>query len=46
MALNHDQAKIVQYQQGIQTAKLRVEQLCQLEIKGPAYRVIAMSICV
>jgi hypothetical protein len=46
MALNHDQAKVVHYQQSIQTAKQAVEQLCQLEIKGPAYRIIAMSICV
>lgn len=46
VALNHEQAKIVQYQQSVQTARQVVQELCQLEIQGPAYRIIAMSICV
>jgi hypothetical protein len=46
IALNHEQARIVQYKQSIQSTRLVVQQLCQLEIPGPAYRIIAMSICV
>jgi hypothetical protein len=46
MELNNEQAKLVQYRLGTASARKVVEQLCQLEIQGPAYRVIAMSICV
>lgn len=44
--LNSEQASIIQYQQSIKEARNTITQVTQLEIDGPAYRVMAMSVCV
>lgn len=44
--MNTEQTKITQYKEQIQKIKPMVEGLCQLKIEGPAYRIMAMSICV
>ncbi len=44
--LGREQEKILQYRRSVQSARMILEHLVQLEIQGPASRVIAMSVCV
>lgn len=46
MSLNTQQEQIANYQQGIIQMKPYVETLCQLNVPGPAFQVMAMSVCV
>ena len=38
--------KIENYKQSISTARVMIDKFCQLRIRGPAVRVLAMSVCI
>lgn len=45
MVITNDIGKLNNYRNSIDSVKPMVEQFCRLSIKGPAYRMIAMSVC-
>jgi len=46
VGLNTQEENIAQYRNAIGTARTLVEKVCQLRIPGPAFRMMAMSVCV
>lgn len=44
--VTNDNDSLAEYKSGIATAKPFVEKFCKLSINGPAYRLVAMSVCV